>query len=284
MKTILIPTDFSETARNAARYAIHLAKSLNIHKLVLYNACSRNIETDPSLVVVVDDFSKQAIDASRDALEKFKQSLLPMCSEQMEIIHYSEYAFLTDSINEISKKFNADLIVMGVTGSDKLNEAFMGSHSLDVARISETPVIIVPPNATVTPIEEVMLACDYTDIEKTTPVKAIKDLLGETKATLFVLNVDQSDKGFSSEATAETEKLEQLLSPFDPEYHFVNADNFIDGINDFAVKRQIDLIITIAKQHGLFENLFKRSHTKMLAFHSHVPLMVVNEKHANASQ
>jgi hypothetical protein len=39
----------------------------------------------------------------------------------------------------------------------------------------------------------------------------------------------------------------------------------------------VDLIITIPKKMGWFDSLFRRSHTKMLAFHSHVPLMVVHE-------
>jgi nucleotide-binding universal stress UspA family protein len=31
MKTILVPTDFSPAANNAARYALHLAKGINAY-------------------------------------------------------------------------------------------------------------------------------------------------------------------------------------------------------------------------------------------------------------
>ena len=185
MKTILIPTDFSETSKNAARYAIHFAKELGFTKLVLFNAHERYIETDPTLLVSVPDFSEGAMQASTEALEKFKNDLLLFVDAGMEIETYSQYTFLTDAINEIAKKFDADYVVMGVTGGDKLTEAFMGSFAIDVAKVSQVPVIIVPPNTSFTPIEEVMLACDFKNIEKTTPVSAITHLLDETKAKLF---------------------------------------------------------------------------------------------------
>ena len=51
----------------------------------------------------------------------------------------------------------------------------------------------------------------------------------------------------------------------------------VKGINDFVTEHQINLVITIPKKHGLFDRLFKRSHTKHLAFHTHIPIMCIHE-------
>ena len=37
MKRIMVPTDFSETSKNAARYAVQLAASIPGASIVLYN-------------------------------------------------------------------------------------------------------------------------------------------------------------------------------------------------------------------------------------------------------
>jgi nucleotide-binding universal stress UspA family protein len=50
-----------------------------------------------------------------------------------------------------------------------------------------------------------------------------------------------------------------------------------EGINEFAEKNNIDLLITIPKKHGLFDNLFKHSSTKELITQSHVPVMCVHD-------
>ncbi|MCU0321134.1 MAG: universal stress protein [Chitinophagaceae bacterium] len=48
-------------------------------------------------------------------------------------------------------------------------------------------------------------------------------------------------------------------------------------INEFADANSTDIVIVIPQKHGLFESIFTKSHTKQLAFHSHIPIMVVHD-------
>jgi hypothetical protein len=139
------------------------------------------------------------------------------------------------------------------------------------------PLIIVPAEAAFTPINTIVLACDFKKVVETTPVEPLKKILNATMAKLYVLNIDHNSKGFTPDTPFESLMLHTLLQDYNPEYRFADNEDFIEGINQFAVQEQVDLIVTLPKKHGLFENLFKRSHTKMLAFHSHVPLMVIHE-------
>ena len=71
--------------------------------------------------------------------------------------------------------------------------------------------------------------------------------------------------------------LDTILYGYKPEYLFENNNNFVEAVNIVALEKMIDLIITIPKKHGLFEGLFHTSATKKLAYHSHVPIMVIHE-------
>jgi hypothetical protein len=51
----------------------------------------------------------------------------------------------------------------------------------------------------------------------------------------------------------------------------------MEATNTFLHQHKIDLLITIPKRRSFFYTIFKRSHTKMMAFHSNVPLMVVHD-------
>jgi nucleotide-binding universal stress UspA family protein len=49
------------------------------------------------------------------------------------------------------------------------------------------------------------------------------------------------------------------------------------GIDEFAVKNNLDLVISIPKKHRLLDSLFQKSTSKKLVFESHVPVMCIHE-------
>jgi len=276
MKTILVPTDFSSTAKNAAMYAINFAKQLKYERIILYNAYQAPLTTDPDIAMINTVDITELEKSSKTNLENFKMLLKPYCDASVTLDIISEYGAVTYDINEICKSNEVDFIVMGVTGVGKVEETLIGSFAIDVARRSEVPVIIVPPDATFTKIEEVMLACDFSKVVETTPVESIKKLLDASEAKLFVVNIDHNNKRFNADTPFESLMLDTLLYDYKPEYRFIDDPDFVEGINKAALDKQVDLIITIPKKMGWFEGLFKKSRTKMLAYHSHVPLMVVH--------
>lgn len=277
MNTILVPTDFSPAARNAATYAINLAKQLKSKKIIFYNAYQTPLVTDANMAIVDAIDIEELKKASEESLETFKLTLKAFCDKELELETLSEYGTLTLDINDVCDSHQVDIIVMGVTGTGKVAESLIGSFAVDVSRKAKVPVIIVPPDATYTDIKEIMLGCDFSKVVETTPVGAIKKILDETKAKLFVVNIDYKNKHFTAETPFESLMLDTLLHGYNPEYHFLDNEDFIQGINQFALDKQVDLIITIPKKTGWFDSLFHKSHTKALAFHSHVPLMVVHE-------
>ena len=278
MHTILIPTDFSPIAKNAASYAVSLAKQLGIKKIILYNAYQQPIANDANIAPLeLIDFNVLR-ETSSTGLDNFKKIVESFGTDGIDINTVSEYNLLTDGINSICRQLEVDLIIMGVTGGGKFDETLIGGNAVNVAKHSIQPVIIAPPGTSFTPIRTVVFACDFKKVIETTPIEPIKKLLNETKAKLLVLNIDHNHKHFSAELPFEGLLLDNLLDGYNPEYHFVDSANFVDAVNTFAAEKEADLVITIPKKHNFFEKLFVESHTKQLAFHSHVPLMVIHEQ------
>ncbi len=275
MNSILVPTDFSETAKNAGLYAVSLAQDLGIQKIILYNAYQAPISADPSMPAVqlfdIDVLKK----SSKDGLEQFRSELQAVCKQPMLFETKAEFQLLTSGVEELCKVEPIDAIVMGITGGSKVEEALIGSNTISVAKHVTVPVFIVPSGATYKRINKVVLACDFRKVVDTMPVTAIKNLLDVTEAELHILNV--SAKETKSDEAFESLMLDTLFQGYSPKYHFIHDTHFAEAINHFADENAIDLIITIPKKHGLFDGLFRKSHTKSLAFHSHVPLMVIHE-------
>jgi len=277
MKKILVPTDFSSAAKNAALYAFKLAEQLKAEEVILYHAYEAPVNIDPMVPTIVMPDINTLKDSSEKALAHFKSVVCPFCASNIKVSTLARYDHLGNGLDEICKETGAGLIVMGITGGNLIEEKIIGSNALSVAKNGTVPVIIVPPKAIFTKIEEVMMVCDFNKVVETTPVQPIKQILDATSAKLFVLHVDKENSNWSPDTPFESLMLDILLDGYRPQYHFENNNNFVEAVNIVAQERMIDLIITIPKKHGLFEGLFHASATKKLAYHSHVPIMVIHE-------
>ncbi|MCE3283681.1 MAG: universal stress protein [Chitinophagaceae bacterium] len=275
MNAILVPTDFSDTAKNAGLYAVSLACEFGIQKIILYNAYQAPMSADPSMPSVqlfdIDILKK----TSEEGLEQFEAELRSSCTKPILFERKAEFQLLTSGVEELCKQFPIDAIVMGITGGSKVEEVLIGSNTISVAKHVTVPVFIIPQNARYQPIRQVVLACDFKKVVETMPVAAIKNLLDLATPKLHILNV--TEKPSKADEKFESLLLDTLFQGYTPQYHFVHDTHFTEAINQFADNNNIDLIITIPKKHGLFEGLFRKSHTKALAFHSHVPLMIIHE-------
>lgn len=279
MEAILLPTDFSATAKNAALYALKLAEQIGVNKLVLYHSYEIPVSIDP-LVPGIQMLDIEALkESSEESLLRY-QGQLQALAGGITIQTINEYGALTTGLDEVCAKVGAGLIVMGITGGGLLEEKIIGSNTLSVAKHTNIPVIIVPINTSFTKIEEIMLTGDFDKSDKSIPVDPVKGILAETKAKLFVFTIEEEDENnsqYSSKITDGRYPWHTLLQGLDPEFHFSQTKNYVEAINEFALEYQVDLIITISKKHGFFESLFSTNHATKLAFHTHVPLMVIHE-------
>jgi nucleotide-binding universal stress UspA family protein len=273
MKTILLPTDYSETAKNAADYALGLSQQIGVSKIVFYNAYQAPLTVDPSLPVMQLLNMEEIQRISDEGMKSFKQQF----SSNVEIETLTEFAVLHSNIDEICERVGADLIVMGITGGGGLESVIIGSNTISVVNHTNIPVLIVPARCKYKLVEEIVLVCDYKKINESVPQRPLQRILDETKAKLFVLNIDHNNKGYEPETSHETFALHTLLKNYNPEYQYVDSTDFAEATNDFVDKNNVDMIITIPRKHGFFESIFKKSHTKQLAYHTHVPLLCIHE-------
>lgn len=273
--TILLPSDFSETAVNAGIYAIELAQQIGAKKIVVYHTYDAASVSEPMVSYTQKIVTEPFRQKSAAQLNEFVDKLNSKKNSSLIIEAFHSYADLKDALNELIKSTGAQLIVMGITGGGAIKETFVGSNSVTIAKSTNIPVIIVPKNATYNPINEILLLSDLSDVEETTPIDSIKNIVDATKAKLFVLNVtSNTDK---AEASPERYDLEKMLTGYDVSFNFISNPDFIGAVDWFVKEKEIDLVIVIPKKHGLFETLFKYNHTKTLAFHGKVPLMAVKK-------
>lgn len=275
MKRIIVPTDFSDTAKNAGRYAVQLAQSIPGSIITLYNLTDKIALGSDSSPLTEDKNDRFIV--LQAALENLKSELRELAAVTVESV-VEEGSSLTDNLERYVRHHGIDMIVMGITGATKLEQIFMGSNALNVVNLGVCPVIIVPPNAVFRPIRKVLFACDFKNVSNTIPFAPVKAVLDVFKPTLYIVNVDTEHYvELTEEYKTERAILENKLAEYNPEFYFIRMYDFQDSIGSFASDRDVDLIFTIPKKHHFLTGFFKTSHTKKLAYHSHVPILAVHE-------
>lgn len=273
MKPIIVPVDFSETAMNAARYAAEFSNVVKGTSLILFNSFDKILAGSDGSPLFSDPGAR--MDLSMAALENLKAEIYPLTAAKIECV--AAEGELVANLRSLVKRTGSELIIMGITGSSRLDQLLIGSNTLSLISQDIAPVLIVPPAAKFKGIKNVVYSSDFKNVDKTTPLAPIRSFLQLTGAGLHVVNVDSEHHiELTEEYKAEKAKLNSMLSEFKPEYYFIRIFDFTDAISTFSEGHDIDVIITVPRKHSFLESLFKSSHTKKLAYHSHIPILAIH--------
>jgi len=277
MNNFLVPIDFSETSKNAARYAAHISTLVPDAHLILYNvfdSLEYGSDSSPLGTDAEEDAGRHAI--MELALESVKTEVSGITSARITLVAEESNRFL-DTLEKYVRNNDIQLIIMGITGATRLGQIFMGSNTLNLVKRGIVPVIIVPPHAHSQSAKNVMLLTDFKDIENTIPVDTVKTVLDLFKPRLHIVNVDHEHYvQVTEEYKAERGKLEAMLKEYQPDFYFIRLFDFMDAINQFVVDNKIDLILTFPRRHSFLSNVFKTTNTTQLAYHSYVPIVAIN--------
>lgn len=148
IKTILVPTDFSEHALRAFERAFELAEQLGAKLYLLH------VRTDSFLRTAVKEglldgnsTDEELQDAVSQLIEeRFSQTLCAIDHSQTAIEHISRRGDPDTVIPAYAKEVGADLIVIGRRGAgfiDEMRTAVIGSVTESVIRKSPCPVMVV---------------------------------------------------------------------------------------------------------------------------------------------
>jgi nucleotide-binding universal stress UspA family protein len=271
MKTIVVATDFSPAADNAANYAAQMALAINAKLLLLHVYQVPVVYLEVPELMTVDEMEKNT--ATR--LNVLKEELDVKTNYTLNIETEFKTGVFFAELKAVCEKINPYTVVMGSQGTTSTARLLFGSHTVNAMKHLEWPLITVPPEIKFNAIKKIGLACDFDKVVDNTPVDEIKILVHDFNAELHVLNTGKQ-KVFNPNIVFESGLLQEMLADLKPSYHFTTNPNTDEGIMDFSERNHLDLLLVLPKRHTLIESLVHKSHTKQLVLHSHVPVMALH--------
>lgn len=270
MAHILLPTDFSSNALNAARYAVQLLGTEG-NTFTVLNSYMMPRGAASTMWSIDDLLAKE----SREGLDAFVARMKEEPElAKAELVSVSEHGDLPNVVERFAEdQTPPDLVVMGTQGASGLKEVLMGSNTADVIRNGAIPVLAVPQDARYSPPKRIVLADDGGPVDKQA-IRMLVEIARWSHAEVMIVRVTDPERTLEEPTDS---AYDTLLGAIPRSHHFIRGENVNKALNDLADQSDADMVVVLHRKRGLFEQLFHRSTATKLAMHTHIPMLVLQQ-------
>ncbi|AWX45035.1 Universal stress protein [Flagellimonas maritima] len=269
MKSIIVPVDFSEQSEKALKAAATLAKGSDAELLVLHM-----LELSPAIMSESGYVSQeQVVHLIKIGEKRFSDFLDKPYLKDVKVVPVIKHYKVFTEVNEIVKKHNADLVVMGSHGTDGLQEVFIGSNTERVVRTSDVPVLVIKGDEKEFTPKRFVFACDFKE-ENIPALKKAIEIAKLFKSDLLPVYINTPGDEFLSTDDA-YDRISKFLNiaKLGLEVEIFNDYTVEKGVLNYSESVAADLIgIPTHGRRGL-SHFFMGSIGEDIANHSDTPVI-----------
>lgn len=289
IRRILVPTDFSENAKNAYEVALSIARRTGaaiklLHVVEMpygsyYNMSGNfsatgdtSLPTDAGMEHV---YVLQMLETTKANMRKLINSV---DHSGVDVVEEVAVDRPISKIKSTIKDDDVDLVVMGSKGASGLDEFLIGSNTEKVVRSAECPVLTVKKRDAEFVVNEIVLASDFKR-EVRHAIEQFKWFQGLFGARLHMVYIN-TPGAFESSGNIR-QKLQDTAEKYGLQNYTINVYNDVieeDGILHFANDIRADLIMMATHGRTGISHLLSGSIAEDLVNHTNIPVLTFHLK------
>lgn len=269
IKTIIAPIDFSDASINALIYAINLANKSNVRLIILH----------------VDDIIQRSITGTA-GLEDYDEFI----NEKLEKITYDHlygknliFEFkiyqgdVKTVIKNVAKKLQADLIIMGRKEKGSLYEERMGSITVSLLDHPSCAVLAIPESSKKLEMNTITVASDMVTSFPERQLYTLHYLAESRNSRIQIVKINRLLNPVLEPAggNAVRDKFDNLLAAMTHEYHEINNEDLIHGLEKFILHYNSDLLVLLKKNKPAKESVFGPRLSNVMTLSAKIPLLII---------
>lgn len=274
MKRILLPTDFSENAYNAIRYAVQLFKNIEctFHLMNTYRPPAYHSEFkeySPPHIDLKDTYHTD----SMTNLKKLQERIIANGNPNHKFIIHSELNTLVDEVLKTVKNESIDMVIMGTKGATGAKEILFGTSTVHLIKKAKCPVIAIPAHFIYEAPKRILFPTDFEINYRKEQFEQLLDIIDLNESKVNILHV-RNGYELSEEKLVNKSKLEHMMRS-QTKFNEVPDMEIIKAINDFISMERTNFLVMIRNKHTFIEHLFIEPVIKKIGFHISIPFMVL---------
>ena len=276
MRTVLIPTDFSNSAMHAIDYALNLNKFertnfyfLHAYADEVYGPFKTHGETS------IEERKKTVGNNTDKSLKNLIQKLaVREYNPKHTYETLSAFDTLVDAVNEFANKINIDLVIMGTKGQTADKNITFGSHTVQVFKYVQCPVLAVPLDYKYQQPKKILFPTDYMLPYKRRELKLLDTLASEFKSEIHCLYISD----FEDLSFRQMDNQRFLKESLGNAFLFFErhpTTNKAEAIMDYIKKKNINLLVMVNSRHSFLEDMLYRSTVDEIGLRLKLPFLVM---------
>ena len=265
---IVVPLDFSENSLKALEFAMTIAAKRDA-RIILVHVVNLSYDFAAQSANALESLLKEGEALLQTTIEKYRA---PGVQVDYQILEGDPAI----NIARVAAEKEARMILIGTQGASGIAKKLIGSTTVNLIREARCPVLIVPAQAKIELIKKATLAMEFSDHEEAF-IDWIVDMTRRWELGLEILHV-QSGADFKEQLAVLG--LEGYLQKKYPgimvRIHTFYASSASQGL-ELYMDEHDNMILVMCHQHrNLWEQILQKSLSVQMAFHTHIPLLIMN--------
>lgn len=276
MRKIIVPTDFSETAMNAIRYAVELFK-YERSEFIIVNAYADEVyeNTREMSQEFFEEYKLSVEIATNKALQKVVADILEISPNPKHKYDYvSKFGSLVDEVNDLVDKIDSDIVIMGTKGKSNKREVTFGSETLQVIKYVKCPVLAVPVGFHGFPPKNILFPTDYMVPFKRRELKLLSTLAARNVTKIKFALISNSEE-MSHRQKDNQSFLSCCIEDVQTVFMQIPGTNISETVNRLIAEDSIEMLVMINHRHSYLENILYRSTIEKIGLEISIPFLVL---------
>jgi nucleotide-binding universal stress UspA family protein len=276
MRKIVVPTDFSDNAYNALKYACEIFKYERSEIFIIHAFADEvyqlgNIKERSILEKKKDEVEQKTAAALEELMRKIKE-YAPNPKHTYTSI--ATFGSLIDEVNDLVERENTDIVVMGTRGAANDKSNTFGSNTLNVMKYVQCPVLAIPENYRYHPPKELLFPSNYLIPYKRRELKLLCELTGSFRSTIHLLYIDPM-KNLSLRQEDNQDFLKSELRKAHLVFETTPEKDKTMAITKYIVHQNIDMLVMVNTRHSHLEDLLMPTTLNKIGLHLKIPFLVL---------
>ncbi|MBC7447446.1 MAG: universal stress protein [Hymenobacteraceae bacterium] len=186
---------------------------------------------------------------------------------------------MSDAVKEAIKRHHPLLLVLGRPGYNTAPEGIVVRTAMNLLLNAPYPLLVIPSVGwDVYPPRRLLLAVDGEPFDLGPHQNVVRRLRQATNAFLRVVQVLAGDEPDQPAAVAvlNTVRANDLVDTLEAaDLHQVHQPTVVSGILREVDRKEIDLLVVVARRHSLLASLFHESVTAQLLEKCRIPVLLL---------
>ena len=271
MKIFLVPTDFSPHAKKALLFALDLALRTGARILVTH------VYPKPKAFLGTPTIDKEVV--RQQAVQRMQAFLEEATTDaylSVPLDFMLKEGDIILRLGQLIDQNNVSLVVMGTQGAHSQMEKFLGTNTEALAKLGLCPVIAVPEQASLAPVQHIVYSSsmEHDEISAMHQLLQIKYVF---KARLTILHVNSEDQLDLLDDAELKANLRRQFPEEDFRFDSIEEEDVPAGITAYIKTHPTDLLAFTMLHRDFWERIFLDSVTVKLLQSLQLPMLVLPE-------